>query len=279
MRQQCVYVVTIVFVLAGCGSEAADDPGPATTQAPQQAETTAPPPTTTTTAAQTTTSAAPTTTQAAGCPDAEGLDTIETLETYSMDVDSDGQDDTVTTYFDETEGPHFGVLVEYASGGSARHDRPVFAVRQPLIPLGLHDIEGDGTMEMFVVEYAREQGISYGPDSFTKVIFLDAAECELTAISGGSNVAFGGTAAQLGNYPSQGIQLKCEQDRAVLYDFYSETQSGDAFRVNVSELRPSGASGQFEILETIEVPQDEMLARPLLDCGDLEMPGEIPPAP
>src|SRR5680860_1267272 len=137
--------MAVVVLAAGCGSETGveSEVGAPTTKTVQTATTAA---VTTTSRAATTTEAetTTTTTEATGCGDTGGLDTIERRETHLMDVDGDGADDEVTVFFDDSDGPHFGLLVEYASGGSARLDRPIYAVTQPLIPLGLHDVDGDG---------------------------------------------------------------------------------------------------------------------------------------
>lgn len=280
MRRVLVLLSLMALTSTGCGSETAEDAGPSTTAQQVTTSTTS---VTTTTSTPTTTTVAPTTTSTlpVGCGDAEELDSIERGEEYSMDVDGDGEDDLVTVFFNEGEGPvpNFGLLVEYASGGSARVDRPLYAVRQPLIPIGLHDIEGDGTPEMLVVEYAAEQGISYEPGAFTKMIFLDVSECALTAISGDGNEQFGGTGVQLAHYPPQGIKIRCEADAIVQYDFYQEVEDGAAFSVGVYELRPSGASGAWTRTEDGgPMPKEDMLALPLLDCGELELPPEMPPA-
>ncbi len=263
MRHVNWTAILLGIVLTGCGADAGVDPEAVTTTA-AVAETAA------TSSAPTTSVEATTTTEATGCDDAEDVDTLERGETYPMDVDGDGVDDQVTVYFDDSEGAHYGLLVEYASGGSARLDRPIYAVRQPLIPLGLYDIDGDGTGEMFVVEYPVDQGISYEPGSFTKVFIAQTEECGL-ASTGDQG------ALQLGHYPPQGSIARCEDGAVLIYDFYIETQDGAAFNVGVYEQTLSNGLITLTRLDSQEIAQQEMLDRPLLDCGDLQLPAERPP--
>lgn len=273
-RSRLGVLVSVAVFFAACGGETTSEE---VVEGSQATSTSIDTPSTTVQATTTTTMAVTTTTEGApACDDAEISADAEMGEVYEIDVDGDGATDTVTTFFDGASN-NYGLLVEYAAGGSARLDRPVFAVRQEPVPIGVFDFNEDGVMELLFLEYALDQGISYEPGVFNGVFVAQNQGCELVITSFADRPddprGFG---TSLGTYPPQGALVECRPDSMVIYDFYTETQDGSSFNVSVITATLSDGLWTFSDHTSEEVPKEEMLNMPLFDCGDLEVPAPRP---
>lgn len=267
--------MVVATIAAGCGGSTGTEPAADdTTAATRATEAGTTPVETTTTAAPTTTPTSPATAAPiAGCDTVPLPASAEVSEVFEMDVDGDGALDSVSVYFD-SDSPHFGLHAEYATGGSTLLERPVYAGQQPIVPIGVFDVNDDGIDELFLVEYVGDAGLSYQPGSFTSIVVAELGECSIE-----SEGPFPGRGLILtvGRYPPQGVQLVCEDDRMVTYDYYQDSGSDPgAFRVTAYPYEYTDGTWQMGDPENLEVAKDEMAARPLLDCGDLELPPERP---
>ena len=235
-------------------------------------------PATTTTAQVTTSTLAPPTTAVAGCDEVPLPDGAELTESATFDIDGDGLDDTVDVFFDSTANRH-GLFFHYGSGGCSQLLWPVYAVHQPLVPIGLYDASGDGSDDLFVLEYAADQGIRYEPAVLLNLVEAEIATCALTSTgdSARPDSEFGATFT-IGSYPPQGVHLVCQDGRLRRYDYYQDSrQDSSAFSVSIyTSEYVDGAWSQSLDTELVDVPKEEMLARPLLECGDLVLPEPRP---
>ncbi len=174
-----------------------------TTQAPTTTEattTTAEVTTTTTTTAEptatTTTTTAPAPTCGTGPPvpgDALGFETI------AADFDLDGAADQLTTYFSPSESK-FRIRYEPGVGGS--YDELVVDSHPvaPVVPIGPYDIDGDGTLEAFVI-------VGTGA-SAQQIGMYDVEPCSVTRITlDGEPAAFshGASVMNLSGISCEGI--------------------------------------------------------------------------
>jgi hypothetical protein len=267
-RSRGVIASAAAVLVVGCGGGApTEDAGAQTATA--ESTTSAPANTTTSAAVAATTTTAP---AEPACGTAELSAGVELGQEYQMDLDGDGADDTVTAFFDPSVGVgNGGLLVEYAAGGSARMDRPVFGARHELAPFGMHDVDGDGTEELFIIEYVVDTGFDFADGQSSRVLVTPTATC-LSEVRTDSVGEF-----RLATYPPQGILMQCEEGAVVLYDFYDTTSDGD-FRVGIHRYELADGRWTNPPQTSEAIPQDEMLARPVFNCGDLELPAPIPPA-
>lgn len=275
------YGLIVIAVLAVACSDTADTSPPPTTAAPATtaappatttppataATTAAPPPTTTpsTTVPPTTTTTAappttvpPTTAAPATCPpgptvpaDAQGFETIAT------DLNGDGIDDGVSTYFSPAE-ERWHLRVEWGGGGVTDQVIPDSFGAAPARPIGPYDVEGDGTPELFA---------TVGSGASTVLVGLfDVAGCDVTRVTIGGEAAVFPVGASVQNISGLACGPVGHLDRLFASYVDEDVYEGgfEPFLLSGSELTGGPGDGAGFTAE-------EAAGLAVLDCGDLTL--------
>jgi hypothetical protein len=243
--------------LVACSS--ADDTAALTTTANPPTTGTVSTTTTDTTTTDTTTTDTTTTTEANTCPAGTRIppDATDVTET-STDLDLDGLDDNVKTYFPLT-GEYWRIRVEWATGGSTDQVINDSANGNRVRPIGPYDVDGDGTPELFVV-------VGNGA-AIDLVGIYDIAGCELTRVTlNGTEASFPiGASAQHVRGLSCGPVSNLDR---LFADFVAD----DTFEGGVETFTLSGSELTAGSSDETTFTSGEMDAWVFLGCGDLQWP-------
>jgi hypothetical protein len=280
-RRRAVAVAAALIVAAGCNSSTESEPDgtPPTTSTATTSTTSSTPDTSTTStspgAPPTTvapTSVAPTTaapppasepppvtTASPACPAAPPLAPgAADLTSAGADVDGDGLADLVSTYVVPAEG-RWHVRIEFGVGGSADATIADSGMVAPARPLGGHDVDGDGTDEVFLTVGSGASAVLVG--------LYDVAGCALARVTAGPEPAvfpIGATVGNVSGLSCDGVgdldRLFAQEVAADLYEggFEPYTLSGNVLTVGIGD----GA--------TFTAAEAGALA--VLDCGSLDLP-------
>jgi len=175
----------------------------------------------------------------------------------TADLDLDGLDDDVRTYFAPGEG-RWRIRVEWAGGGTTDQVIDDSIGAAPARPIGPYDVDGDGTPELFAI---------VGSGAATLLVGLyDVAECELTRVTlDGEEASFpvGATVQHVSG-------LSCgpvgDLDR-----LFADRVADDTFEGGVEPFTLSGSELTAGFGDGATFTREEAGSLAVLDCGDLRM--------
>jgi hypothetical protein len=221
-----ILVACVVLAAAGACGDDADDAATTDTSAPPTSEAS-----TTTTGGETTTSEAPTTapptttaTTAANCPEAERPGEI--VGSATGDLDGDGTDDTVELV--HTDLDEWLIFAALGTGGDAAG--PIVA-DGPLLGadvLGVADVQGDGTSELFL------QVGSGASAAIVGLYTVTGCDVEPVTFEGGPS------AFPVGASIGATSGLQCGPD-GTLFAYASASSDGESYDVTWSEMALDGS--------------------------------------
>jgi hypothetical protein len=175
----------------------------------------------------------------------------------AVDLDLDGVADDVRTYFTPGEG-RWRIRVEWAGGGATEQVIGDSSGGAPARAVGPHDVDGDGTPELFAI---------VGSGAATVLVGLyDVAGCELARVTlDGEEVSF-----PVGATVQHASGLSCgpfgDLDR-LFADFVAD----DTFEGGVEPFTLSGSELTAGFGDGATFSAEEAGALAVFDCGTLQL--------
>ena len=228
-----------------------DDPDDSTTTAPADTDTSeaVPPPETTPTTEEVEPLPAPCPAGPAIPADAAAGDTI------AADLDLDGLDETVSTYFAPGDS-RWHLRVEWGSGGTTDQIVTDSNGATPTRPIGPHDVDGDGTPELFAV---------VGSGASTALIGLyDVGPCQVHRVTLDGAPAVFPVGATVGTV--SGLSCGPVGD---LDAHFAENTGGDMFEGGFAPHSLAGSVLTPGFGDGATFTGDEAAALATFDCGSL----------
>jgi hypothetical protein len=175
--------------------------------------------------------------------------------TIAADLDLDGLDDDVRTYFSPAEG-RWRIRVEWGRGGATDQVIDDSVGGELARPIGPHDVEGDGLPELFAV---------VGSGAATDLVGLyDVSQCQLVRVTLDGEAASFPVGASVQHVSGLSCGPVGDLDR-LFADFVAD----DTFEGGVEPFALSGSELTAGLGDGATFTGDEAAALAVLDCGDL----------
>lgn len=212
----------------------------------------------TTASTEASTTEAPSTTDSSACPSGPDLPPDATDSTMiAADLDADGAADDVSTYFVPSDG-RWHIRVEWGGGGASDEVITDSGGLAPASPIGAHDVDRDGTPELFARVGSGASAVLIG--------LYDIAQCELTRATINGEAASFPVGATIQNISGLSCGPVGDLDRLFAQFVSDDNFEGgvEPFALNGAELTPGFGDGAT-------FTGEEAAALAVFDCGGLSL--------